>query len=599
MSRTVLKPRPYQEEALASLTGKERELIVLPTGGGKTVVFAHKGSRYVKANKGFRFIVLVHTDELVAQAYEKIKKVAPHLNIGIVKGTRRDIYADGIVASVQTLRNDKVLRSITCVGLIIVDEANHALAASYIKIMTHFGCFRGECETVGFTATPMRGDGKSLFPTWQKVAFQRDISWMVRKRYLVPPKGKAVQVPDLDLRKVKASKADYREGELGEALAESLAPELVVKAWQEHAAGRKTLGFAPTVASAEVFAEAFREQGVPAEVIHGGMPLGSEHNPEPGTRRRVLQDHRAGKFLVLWNCMILTEGYDDPEVSCIIVGRPTKSKGLYIQIVGRGLRVDESLPYEGQDCLILDVVGAAGIHGDLRSLADLSERPLKEEDAHSGRSIVDLEDEFDAGEGVEPDEPLIYLGPVEVVDFDPMGRPTTSVWLKTKGGTFFVPSGMTAYVFIMQYPEPGQWSVCWCTKEPSGRRYECGTGEEGVPRPVCTCGKKCSGRPVGMTIHRGLPLDQAMVWAEDLAVDMGTDLNTAKKTAAWRKKPTSPKLINYAKGLGVKMTPLDESLGVAMGVKERMGEISDKVSIINGTRRIDPIVQAVHRKMSA
>lgn len=596
--KQALPLRPYQRESLEALTGKERELIVLPTGGGKTVVFSHKSLRFLADHRGSRVIVLVHTDELVAQAHEKITKVAPKLDVGIVKGTRRDFYADVIVASVQTLRNPKVHTQITCVGLIIVDEAHHALANSYITIMKHFGCFEADasgglrCQTVGFTATPMRGDGKSLFPTWTRVAFQRDISWMVRKRYLVPPRGKAVRVPDLDLRKVKSTSKDFREGELGEALAESLAPELVAKAWLEHATApgssgyRKTLGFAPTVDSASVFAAAFEDLGVSCAVIHGGLPEGSRENPAPGTRRRILADHRAGKFQVLWNCMILTEGYDDPSVSCIIVARPTKSKGLYIQIVGRGLRVDEELPYEGQDCLILDVVGAAGIHSDLRSLADLSERPLKAEDAHSSKTLVELEDEFDAGLGLEEEAPAFYTGEVEVHDFDPLGNATSKVWLKTKGGNFFVPAGTRAYVFIMQYPEPGQWSVCWCGKESMDQFTP---DAEGIPRPGGP-----GRRPIGMTVHRGLPLDQAMVWAEDLAVDMGVDLNTARKNAPWRKKPASLKLINYAKALGVPLTPImDPASGLVTGVKERMGELSDKVTMVAATRRIDPMVKAV------
>lgn len=575
--RQLLRPRPYQEEALAALTGKERELIVLPTGGGKTVVFAHKGARYVAANRDKRFIVLVHTDELVAQAFDKLQKIAPHLKLGIVKGSRKDIYADGIVASVQTLRNDKVLSSITCVGLIIVDEAHHALAASYMKIMKHFGCFDGQCETVGFTATPMRGDGKSLYPTWERVAFQRDISWMVRKRYLVPPKGKAVEVPDLDLRNVKTTSKDFREGELGEALAESLAPELVAKAWLEHASDRKTLGFAPTVASAEVFAEAFRELGVACEVIHGGLSLEERH--------RILLGHREGKFQVLWNCMILTEGYDDPSVSCIIVARPTKSKGLYIQIVGRGLRVDEERPYEEQDCLILDVVGAAGIHTDLRSLADLSERPLKEKDAHSGKTLLELEDEFDAGPGVEEDAPEFWTGDVVVRDFDPLGNATSKVWLKTSGGTYFMPAGKAGYVFICQWPEAGQWSVAWCGSRPE---YRFTPDAEGIPRQTPT------GKAVGMTVHRGLPLDQAMVWAEDLAVDMGAELNTSKKSAPWRKKAPSKALLDFARGLGIKLTEVrDPETNLVIGVKERMGEVSDKVTVVTGSRRIDPLVAKV------
>lgn len=583
--KQALPLRRYQREALDALTGKERELVVLPTGGGKTVVFSHQILEFLLANKSHRAIVLVDTDELVEQAYEKIKKIAPKLDVGIVKAKRLDIHADVIVASVQTLRNPKVHTRITCVGLLIVDEADGAVAPSYVTVMKHFGCFdldatgSPRCRTVGYTATPMRGDGKSLFPTWERVAFQRDISWMVRKRYLIPPRGKAVRVPDLDLRKVKSTKADYRDGELGEALAESLAPELVAQAWMEHAKERKTLGFAPTVASAEVFAKAFTDLGIESAVVHGGMPLEQ--------RKAILRAHRTGMIRVLWNCMILTKGYDDPTISCIIMARPTKSKRLYIQIVGRGLRVDEELPYDGQDCLIMDVVGAAGIHTDLRSIADLSERPLKEKDTRDGKTLIELEDEFDAGEGVEPEAPAFYMGEVEVHDFDPLGNTTTKVWLKTKGGTFFVPAGTDAYVFICQYPEPGQWSVCWAGKN-SGNTFK--EDVDGIPRPG-------AGRNVGMTAHRGLSLEAAMVWAEDLAVDMGVNLNTARKSAPWRKKPASEKLVNFANRLGVKLTPVvDEASGMPMGVKEKAGEVSDRVTIVLGSQRLDPLVKLVQER---
>jgi hypothetical protein len=265
------------------------------------------------------------------------------------------------------------------------------------------------------------------------------------------------------------------------------------------------------------------------------------------------------------------------------VARPTKSKGLYIQIVGRGLRVDEELPYEGQDCLILDVVGAAGIHADLRSIADLSERPLKEKDVRDGKTLIELEDEFDAGEGAEADAPAFYAGPVEVHDFDPLGNTTTKVWLKTKEGTFFVPAGTDAYVFICQYPEPGQWSVCWAGKN-AGNTFK--EDVDGIPRPG-------AGRNVGMTGHRGLSLE----WAEDLAVDMGVNLNTAKKTAPWRKKPASEKLVTFATRLGIKLTPVvDDASGMPMGVKEKAGEVSDKVTVVLGSQRLDPLVKLVQER---
>jgi superfamily II DNA or RNA helicase len=566
MTGQALKLFPYQRKALDDLALKfkteqaERLAIVLPTGGGKTVCFAHQALEFLRDNPGKRVLVLVHTDELVQQAYKKIHRNAPHLSIGIVKAKRNEVFADVIIASVQSLRNPARRKQIRYVGLVIVDECHHAVAATYMAILTDFGCFGGGVAAVGYTATLGRSDDKKLSLVWQDAVVGPSISWMVRKRYLIPPRGLAIEVPDLDLRNVKATSQDYREGALGEALAESLAPEIVAKAVIEHASDRKTLAFFPTVASAYVFAAAFEEAGIEARVIHGGL--------SDDERTATLAWHRRGTVLV--NCMILTEGFDDTEVDCIVMGRPTKSKNLYIQIVGRGIRVDLLRPYEEQDCLILDVVGANTIH-DLRSIVDLSERTLKAEEARDGRTLIELEDDLDTGGGIPDEEVPYWTGEVVTREFDPMGRPSTKVWLRTREGTFFVPAGTKHYVFIMQWPAAGQWSVAWCGK----------TNADGRPQ---------------MTEHRGLPLDQALSWAEDLAVDMGSDLNTAKKNAPWRKKPASEKLVNFARALGIKVaTETDPETGLTR-CTERMGDLSDRVTIVTGTRRIDPIVKAVRSR---
>jgi hypothetical protein len=244
------------------------------------------------------------------------------------------------------------------------------------------------------------------------------------------------------------------------------------------------------------------------------------------------------------------------------------------------------VPFEDQDCLILDVVGASALH-DLRSVADLSERRLTEKEAHSGKSLVDLEDEFDAGEGVGVDQQAWYEGPVVTRDFDPLGKASTKVWIKSTGGTYFMPAGKAAYVFIMQWPAAGEWSVAWCAKEPSGRYTP---DAEGIPRPSAT------GRDRGMTEHRALPLDQAMVWAEDLAVDMGADtMNLANKRAAWRRKPADayPNQVSMARGLGIKLVTETDPASGLVTVAMRAGEVSDAITRIVGSRRIDPLVQKV------
>lgn len=554
----ALPLRPYQRQALDAWrsAGLKRSATVLPTGAGKTVVFAHQALEWIAEHPGDRVLVLVDTEELAFQTVGQLQKIAPKLSIGLVKAAKNQIHADVLVGSVQTLRNPKRMTQVTCVGLLIVDECEAATAPSYQAILAHFS----DATVVGYTATLMRSDGAALAQTWPEVTFSRDISWMIRHRFLIPPRGIAVVVPDLDLRTVKSTRADYRDEELGDALAGSLAPEVVAQAVLEHAKDRKTLAFFPTVSSCYVFAEALEAAGVEARVIHGGLA--------PADRKAVLAWHRRGTVLV--NCMILTKGYDDPEVDCVLMGRPTKSKRLYIQIVGRGLRVDPARPYDEQDCLLLDVVGIGGNH-DLRSNIDLSERPIS--DPRDGsKTLVELEDELDAGDGVPEDETPYWTGDVVSREFDPIGAPSTKVWLRTKGKTFFVPAGKSAYVFIMEYPERGRWTVAWC-------------GQRSADRPM-----PGDPRPVGTIEPRGLPLDQALVWAEDLALELGADLNTANKTAPWRRKRASEAMVSRARRLGLTV----EMDGLIP--RERMGQLSDRMDEVTATRRIDPIVQAVRNR---
>lgn len=591
--RNALPLRPFQREALDKLAkrfkeeGTQRLAIVFPTGSGKTFCFAHQSKEHLEECPDGRVVVLVHTDELVEQAYEEILGVAPHLQVGIVKGKQNEVDARVIVASVMSLKNPERRKQFKNVTLVIVDESHHVLAKTYMDVLTDFGCFGGKAKCVGYTATLVRGDGQGLGKVWQDVADKKSIGWMIAKRYLIPPKGLAVEVPELDLTGVKG-KADFNDADLGEALTESLAPELVAKAYVEHASDRKGILFAPTVATAYAFAEALREAGITADTIHGGLALGDKKNPEPGTRRYILRAHKAGEFQVLTNCMVLTEGYDDPTIECVVNARPTKSKGLYVQMIGRGLRVDFTRDYDGQYCLILDVVGANAVH-DLDPEMDLSKRKKREKkDGEGAYVLTDLSDEFDAGEGVGEDKPDYYEGDITVREFDPLGNKSTKVWIKSKGGAFFMPVGSDGYVFIMQYPEAGRWSVAWATVEP--RRGEPqvlwhNCGPDGLPTRECKCGKQCAGRIVGMTPYRGLSLEVAMGWAEDVALDLNEGgLNKTKRSAAWRKKPPSDNIKWLARNLGITVDP-----------EWRMGQVSDQIDEVLGTRRIDSLVAMVNK----
>lgn len=273
--------------------------------------------------------------------------------------------------------------------------------------------------------------------------------------------------------------------------------------------------------------------------------------------------------------MIATEGYDDPTLGCVLIGRPTRSRPLHMQIAGRGLRVDLTRPYEDQDCLLLYVVGNRSIP-ELRTMADLSDRPIE---MREGKSLVELEDEFDAGPGVLPDAPVYYRGPVEVREFDPLARKSNKVWIRTADGHYFVPAGAHAYVFIVEWPNPGYWSVAWCGAGPDDRFL---VGEDGVPVLMHPRASRARTRTVAMTKHMGLPLDQAMVWAEDLAVDMGVDLNTMSKKAPWRKGKPTDRTIRKAR-----------YHGIAAVEGETAGQLSDRIGIVLGSGRIDPLVKGM------
>jgi superfamily II DNA or RNA helicase len=258
MTGPLLPLRSYQTEAISELhrrwdAGATRVPMVLATGLGKTVIFAHLIAKWVRSTVAKRALVLVHTDELVQQAYKKIKDVAPGLHVGIVKAERNDVTARVIVASVQSLRSEKRRNQIRNVGLIIVDECHHATAKTYRTILEHFGAMgmpedpgpRGmermypypPVKVAGFTATLARGDKAKLSDIWEECTFSRGIPFGIRRGYLLDVRGKRIVVPDLDLSTVKKTGGDYQDAALGSAMDAALAPAVIADAYREHANG--------------------------------------------------------------------------------------------------------------------------------------------------------------------------------------------------------------------------------------------------------------------------------------------------------------------------------------------------------------------------
>lgn len=391
-SHVRLTPRDYQEAALAKVAEAEQRgvrslLGVAATGLGKTVVFCTLAER-----RGGRTLVLAHRDELVTQAAAKVLEIWPDLGasanvlqalhsaglqhvakgvhadprgVGIIKGSANDTRARVVIASVQTLARVKRLGQLVAsyddqgplsmpsepFDLCVVDEAHHAAAESYKRVLgvLHAGDDDGPL-LFGVTATPVRGDGKGLDDLFDEVAFNYDVLWGIQHGYLSDLRGLAVKVDGFDTTDVKVNRGDFDQGQAGAQLEQAHADHHIVAAWEQHAAGRKTLAFTPTVATAQLLAARYNQRGIPAGVVHGGTP--------ELERRQTLQAFSRGDLRVLTNCAVLTEGYDEPTVDCVVIARPTRSQALYVQMVGRGTRRHP----DKVDCLVLDVVGASEDH---------------------------------------------------------------------------------------------------------------------------------------------------------------------------------------------------------------------------------------------
>ncbi len=369
---TAMELRPYQTESLAQVearyrVGARRLLVALPTGTGKTVVFA-RFPGYFRMKK--RLLVLAHRRELLEQARDKFQRVDPDLAVDIEQGSRR-ATADSqvVVASVPTLGRKGSARLAALdpeeFYLIVVDEAHHAVATTYRRIFDHFGLFSPDTRRllVGFTATPYRGDGQGLGEVFQEVAYSRSLEEMIARGYLCPVGGWRVD-SDVDLGGVRMRAGDFVESQLAERVNVEERNALVVQALMRLAPERRTLVFCVDVAHAQAVADAFNQAGVAAAAVWGAMPQVE--------RAETLARFSAGALQVVTNCNVLTEGFDEPRVDCVIMARPTQSRLLYAQMVGRGTRLHP----DKTDLQVIDVADNSQRH-ELRGLHTLFNLPEK------------------------------------------------------------------------------------------------------------------------------------------------------------------------------------------------------------------------------
>ena len=597
--------RDYQRQALTALREARgaspdvnRLAIEMATGLGKTITFAAELDEWLDNgfdSAGCRALVLVHTDELVRQAVDRILFVTKgRWTVGVVKAGQNDVYADIIVASVQTLAQPGRKEQIKDVGKIIVDEAHHAVAASYTQILRYFNALcaclpyeaggdgperdcpehgDGTVSTVpvtGYSATMSRTDGKGLGHVFQDLAFSRSLSWGIRHGYLIDFVPYTITVPGVE---------PGPDAVLDNALATSLAPEAVIQAWLEkttqvdldldnaamYRPRPSTVLFAPLVRSAQAFADAFNAAGVKAEVVAGALP--DEHN------RAVLARYEAGITTVVCNAMKLTEGWDSPKTMCVIVARPTQSVSLLIQMLGRGLRpwLEASAPpREDQRCVVFCIQGTVQ---SVASVADLSD---KIGEVKEGQSFLTMEDEWDIGRELDGlNEPAGYSGPVHVQQWDAIVQASSKAWTYTEGGTPFLPTRKheQGYVFVVD-------TTVWAAEY------------------VKVLGKLHTYRMLYQKVTTAPDLELAMAAAEDEAQERGGDIGAllADKTRPWRKSVPSAEAMAEAQrlGLGKELIKIMESR--ASG---KAGKLSDLISRVKASRVLDPNVTKIKERARA
>jgi superfamily II DNA or RNA helicase len=366
----LLRPRQklFVERSLAALSTRDNTLGVAPTGAGKTIMLSAVTGNMT--GDGAKACVLAHRDELTSQNRAKFARVNPDMETSVVNATTKSWNGQVTFAMAPTLARAANLAAMPKLDLLVIDEAHHAVAESYRRIIDRVRDANPDARVFGVTATPNRGDRKGLREVFDNVADQVRLGELIASGHLVPPRTFVIDVGVQDqLRAVRKTADDYDMGAVAAIMNRAPITEEVVRHWEEKAGDRQTVVFCSTVAHAVDVATAFNEAGNPAAVVLGDM--GSAE------RKMVLEAYASGEVQVIVNVAVLTEGWDHPPTSCVVLLRPSSYKSTMIQMIGRGLRTVDPAEHPGvvkTDCIVLDFGISSLTHGTLEQDVDLDGR---------------------------------------------------------------------------------------------------------------------------------------------------------------------------------------------------------------------------------
>lgn len=557
--------RPYQKDAIVAINdcwqkGAKAPLIVLPTGAGKTIVAAEIMARVHGASHG-KCLFLAHRKELLDQTVQKIAIVSPSTRVGLVQANKDEVGREITVASIQTIghKSKKRLQKILDNGpyrLLVLDEAHHAVSPQWEKVIKELRAANPSMFVMGMTATPGREDGVALDRVFDTVAYERNVLDMIREGWLVPPRGFRVTI-DVDLDDVGVRDGDYVASQLSKVMNTPYVNRAVVSAWQQYGHDRKMLAFAVDVEHAHALAQEFTDAGYVAEAVDGSMA--------PADRQARLDRFRRGEIKILVNCQVLTEGYDDPSTEGVIFARPTQSQALYIQSLGRGLRL-----YPGKtECIVIDCVGNSDKHRPVQ-LASLA--GFDPNGSFGSVADDDLSEPEEEEESPEVIDAKIANGQEFVFGKRPAGR---YQWRETSLG------------WVIQIPKIGYFLVAWSDKshnQATIRFFDQRKGHKDDPP------KTVVKNPIDFELAYGMVEGECdrivrarlkrrsedTVAADDdgpassfVDLDEGVDEDTGAqeaimlKDAAWRSKPVTEKQRGLLLAIGVKEKSLPESAGEA------------------------------------
>ena len=366
------RQQEFVDKCMVALANNDNTLGVAPTGAGKTIMLSAVIGEMHKQNPNLRACVLAHRDELTAQNEEKFRWVNPAISTSIVDSYGKSWDGQVAFAMVQTLARENNLKEMPLVDLLVIDEAHHATAPSYKNVLEHAYQANPNLKILGVTATPERGDKSSLGQVFNNCCDQIKIGELILSGNLVRPVTFVIDMGNTH-EKLQALRArsggDYSEAEVASILDSEPLNSEVVRHWREKAGDRKTVVFCSSVAHARNVTNSFNASSIPAALITGEMTKEQ--------RTLVFENMTKGMIQVIVNVAVLTEGWDYPPISCVVLLRQSSFKSTMIQMIGRGLRtIDPVISPDliKKDCVVLDFGISTMLHGSLDQMINLSSK---------------------------------------------------------------------------------------------------------------------------------------------------------------------------------------------------------------------------------